>query len=674
MRIVFNIILFVNFLFFLTHPGYAADRPQSSGIQLEWLDKKVSPDQDFYQYANGTWRKQHPIPSAYPTWGVAHVLREQNTQVIHNIILDLTKKSNPSGSIEQKISDFYQSGMDETALNQQGISAIQPELERIQHIRQFSDLQKEIAHLELLDIDAPFTFDQMQDFNHSQQVIGVASQAELGLPDRDYYLNNDQKFKDIRKAYLNHITRMFRLLGESPDSAYHIAHRILKMETTLAKASLSRIEQRDPKAIYHMMTVSQLQKVTPHFDWQMYFTDLGYPNIKQINLATPGFFASMDKQLLDTSLTEWKDYLRWRLIEASAPYLSNAYVNESFVLQKTLTGTQTLLPRWRRVVDMENQALGFAVGKLYVEKMFPPSSKSAIQDILNQIHQALEDDLKTVTWLTPETRQAALTKLNMMHYHIGYPQKWRDYSSLVIDRGPYILNILRAAEFQKRYQLNKIDKPVDNDDWDMIPQEVNAYYNPSKNEFNLLAGILQPPYFNPHANSAVNYGAIGAIIGHEMTHAFDDEGAQFDGQGNLHNWWTQEDLTKFKVATACIANQFSQFKVHGMAVQGKLVSGEAIADLSGMILAYNAFHKPALYQQAVTLDGFTPDQQFFIGAAQSEASNMRLEESQRRIITDPHPPSLFRVNGTLANMPQFQQTYAIKTASPMVNPNRCVIW
>lgn len=382
----------------------------------------------------------------------------------------------------------------------------------------------------------------------------------------------------------------------------------------------------------------------------------------------------MNNQLKNSSLNDWKLYCRWRLIEASAPFLSQDFVNESFVMQKTLMGTQTLLPRWRRVVKMENEVLGFAIGKLYVEKMFPPSSKLAVQEMVDKIHAALELDLETVAWMTPETRKAALNKLKLMKYHIGYPDKWRDYSALNMDRGPYILNIFRAAEFQKRYDLDKIGKPVDKDEWDMIPQEVNAYYDPSKNEFDLLAGILQPPYFNPQASAAVNYGAIGAVIGHEMTHAFDDEGAQFDAHGNLNNWWTKKDLTQFHHATACIVNQFSQFKMNGMAVQGKLVSGEAIADLSGMILAYNAFHHSSDYQNAVTLDGFTPDQQFFLGGAQVEASNIRPEEIQRRILIDPHPPSPFRVNGTFANMPQFQNTFSTALNSPMINPNHCVIW
>ncbi len=646
-----------------------------TGLYLDWLDYHMNPGQNFYEFANGTWRKNHPIPAAYPSWSVWTVLQENNTKIIHTLIQNIAKNpNNKPNSIQQKIGDFYKSGMDETALNKLGSTPLQPEFSRIENMNQLSDLQHEIAHLQLIGMSTPFIFDQMQDFTDSSKVIGIANQGGLGLPDRDYYLLNDKKFVELRKDYLSHVTRMLKLLGETPFNASQDAHTILTIETAFAKASLSRIEQRDPHHIYHLKTLDELQKVTPHFDWKLFFADLGYPDIQQINLATPTFFVCIEDQLKNLSLKDWKVYLRWHLIQATAPYLSKPFVDESFYLQKKLTGAKQLLPRWHRVMNEENEALGFAVGKLYVEKMFPLSSKQAIQDILDHIRNTLELDLKTVPWMSSETRTAALHKLSLMKYHIGYPDKWRDYSALSIDQGPYVLNILKSAEFAKRYSLNKIGKPVDRQEWDMIPQEINAYYDPSKNEFNLLAGILQPPFFNPNAGAAVNYGAIGYVIGHEMTHAFDDQGAQFDGQGNLKNWWTEDDLKKFQLAAHCIVHQYSQYKINGQSVQGNLVSGEAIADLSGMTLAYNAFHESSNYSKAVAIKGFTPDQQFFLSAAHINAANMRPEESRRRILIDPHPPIQLRSNGIFANMPEFQNSFALSSNSPMINKDRCKVW
>jgi len=653
-----------------------ATQQDISGLHLDWLDKSVQPAQDFFEFANGTWRKQNPVPSAYPVWSVMAALEEKNLAVVHQLVEDInTHPTHPVDAITQKIGDFYYSGMNETAINKAGATPLQPEFLRIEEIKQLPELQKEIAHLQLMGIDAPFDFGQMQDFTNSSQVIGVASQGGLGLPDRDYYLKKDKKFAAIRLFYKNHILKMFELLGDTPENAAREAQIVIDIETAFAKASISRVAARNPRTVYHLMTLSQLQKITPNFNWQVFFTDLGYPEIKQINLSTPKFFNFMNAQLKNTSLDDWKIYLRWHLIQATAPFLSQPFVDESFALSQKLTGTQLLLPRWERVIDEENGALGFAIGKLYVEKMFPPSSKAAVQTMLTNIRNALKNDLKTLPWMTPATRQAALKKLDLMEERIGYPDQWRDYSKLYIDRGSYILNVMRSSEFLTHYELNKIGKPVDKNEWDMLPQQVNAYYDPSRNNLNIPAGILQPPLFDPKASSAVNYGAIGFIMGHEMTHAFDDEGAQFDGYGNLKNWWTAEDLKKFHLATNCISNHFSQYKIeNGLAVQGQLITGEATADLGGLTLAFKACQASADYAHAKTIAGFMPDQQFFLGAAHVWASNIRDEESRRRIITDPHPPAHYRVNGTFANMPSFQTAFNIPNTSPMVNQDRCIIW
>lgn len=653
----------------------ATSSQDASGLHLDWLDQGVKPEQNFFAFANGAWCKQNPIPAAYPSWSVFAALEEKNLQIIHQIIKTIAK--NPTyqpGTIDQKVGDFYYSGMNTAAIDKSGVTPLQPEFLRIENIKQVADLQHEIAHLQLLGIDAPFGFGEMQDFKDSNQVIGAAEQGGLGLPDRDYYLKKDKKFAEIRHAYVAHISRMLELLGDKPKNAARAAQTIMHMETAFAEASISRIEARDPYAIYHPMDLAQLQQATPNFNWQTFFTDLGHAEIKHINLATPKFFNFLNIQLKNISLYDWKIYLRWHLIHATAPFLSKPFVDENFSMAKKLSGAQKLLPRWHRVVNTEESALGFAIGKLYVEKMFPPSSKKAVQDILANIRSALKKDLQTLPWMTPATRQAALKKLDLMEERIGYPDKWRDYSALQIDRGSYVLNVMRANEFLTRYELNKIGKPVDKNEWSMFPQQVNAYYDPSRNNLNMPAGILQPPLFDPKASAAINYGAIGFVMGHEMTHAFDDEGAQFDGYGNLQNWWTADDLKKFQSATNCIANHFSQYVEGGLHVQGKLVTGEATADLGGLTLAFNAFHTSADYAKAKTINGFSPDQQFFLGAAHAWALNIRPEEARRLIITDPHPPALYRVNGTFANMPQFQVAFNILNKGPMVNQDRCVIW
>jgi putative endopeptidase len=383
----------------------------------------------------------------------------------------------------------------------------------------------------------------------------------------------------------------------------------------------------------------------------------------------------MNAELQTVSVNDWKTYLRWHLIGSFGSYLSKPFVNENFHMATVLTGAKELLPRWKRVISAENDALGFAIGKLYVEKTFPPSSKVAVQNILTDIRTALKQDLQNLAWMTPKTRLAAMKKLDLMEERIGYPDKWRDYSSLKIDRGPYVLNMIRALEFLNTRELNKIGKPVDRTEWDMTPQTVNAYYDASMNRLNLPAGILQPPFFDPTAPAAVNYGAIGFVIGHEITHGFDDQGAQFDGQGNLKSWWEKDDLKKFQARTATVANQFTEFSVAGnVHVQGKLVMGEAVADLGGLTLAYRAYHQSTAYRVASTLGGFTPDQQFFLAAAHVWANNIRPDEARRLVVVDPHPPAMYRVNGTFANMPEFQQAFAIPDSSPMYNKNRPTIW
>jgi len=656
--------------------GAAMVSPQNEKLHLDWLDSSVMPGENFFDFANGGWQKQNPIPAHYASWGTFYILNEDVQKKIHQMLIEASQnKSLKPDSIEQKIGDFYFSGMDEASINNLGIKPLQSEFDRIEAIKSVSDLQDVITHLQSIGVNAVFNFGSMQNFLNSKEMIGAGMQGGLGLPDRDYYLKEDTKFAEIRDAYVKHMARMFELLRDTPSNASQAANVVMGLETVLAKASLSQIEQRDPHAIYHMMNLTELNAITPHFSWPRYFNAIHLEQLQQINLGMPVFFRKLDEMLQQVSLDDWKMYLRWHLVQNFAPYLSTPFVDEQFQMSKVINGTKKLLPRWQRVVNAENEALGFAIGKQYVEKHFPASSKQAVLAIVKNVRKALRNDIKTLPWMTPKTRQAALKKLDLMKDRVGYPSKWWDYSTLMIDRGPYVLNVKRAKTFLFDRDCNKIGKPVDETEWAMTPQTVNAYYDPSMNNINIPAGILQSPFFDPSAPAAVNYGGIGFVIGHEMTHGFDDEGAQFDGDGNLKNWWTPEDLKKFQASTSCIMNQFSSYKVNGdLSVQGKLVMGEAAADLGGVTLAYRAFMNSDAYKTAKTIDGYTPEQQFFLGMAHVWAMNIRPEKMRDLITTDPHPPAIYRINGTLANMPAFQAAFSLPNKSPMVNKNRCIIW
>lgn len=656
--------------------GILAATAPSDPLHLDWLDSSIKPSENFYGYANANWQKQNAIPPQYATWGTFSLLQERIQKVIHQIVINAANdKSAQPGSIAQKVGDFYFSGMDESSINKLGITPLQDDFKRIEAIKDLQSMQDVITYLQQIGVDTCFNFGSMQDFANSEEMIGSAEQGGLSLPDRDYYLKEDKKFKQIRTAYIQYVTKMFVLMGDAPAKAAIEASVVMQIETALAKASMSQIEQRDPHAVYHIKTLKQLDEITPNFSWTTYFKAIGYPQIKHINLGMPGFFKALNELLQSVTINDWKVYLRWHFLDNYAPFLSKPFVDQQFAMTSVLTGTKQLLPRWKRVISTENGALGFAIGKLYVEKYFPPSSKRDALEILNNIRHVLHSDLQTLNWMTPATRTAAIKKLDLMGERVGYPSKWRDYSALIIDRGPYVLNVKRANQFLIKRDLNKIGKPIDKTEWAMTPQTVNAYYDSSMNNINIPAGILQSPFFDPNAPAAVNYGAIGFVMGHEMTHGFDDQGAQFDGHGNLNNWWTPDDLAKFKVATNCITEQFSQYTVDGnFPVQGKLVVGEATADLGGLILAYRAFHESSAYKTAKTINGFTPDQQFFLGVAHVWAANIRPEQLRNMVTVDPHPPMIYRVNGTLANMPQFQSAFNISNSSPMVNPHRCIIW
>ncbi len=652
--------------------------PADAGLHADWLDKSVDPSKDFFSYADGGWQKANPIPAEYPEWGIFDVLYKQNQEVLRKVVEDLAKQKQAPGSDAQKVADFYAAGMDEAAIEKAGKQPIQPELDRIAAIKDIPGIEDEVARLHMMGVNVLFGFGQRQDLKDATKVIGTAGQGGLSLPDKDYYLKDDDRFKKGREAYAAHVTRMFKLLGEDDAKAASDSAVVLRMETALAQASMSRIDRRNPENTYHPTDMAGLKALTPDFAWDRYFKDVGHPELTGINVGMPEFFKTVDAQLKSAPLADWQTYLRWHLVHDAAPYLSKAFVDEDFSLQSALTGATALEPRWQRVLETEDGEIGFAMGKMYVQQAFPPASKQAVLDILHAIRGALKDDLSTLAWMSPATRAAAQKKLDLMEERIGYPDKWRDYSTLSIGRDSYLANVMASETFLQKRELDKIGKPVDKSEWSMTPPTVNAYYSSQRNNINFPAGILQPPFFDPKAPAAVNFGALGFVMGHEITHGFDDQGAQFDGLGNhldKPGWWTDADYAKFQAATDCISDHFSSYTVAGGAhVQGKLVTGEATADLGGLTLAYRAFHASAAYKQAKTIDGFTPDQQFFLGAAHVWAENVRPERQQQLVTVNPHPPGNYRVNGTLANMPQFQQAFGVADGSPMVNKDRCVIW
>lgn len=652
---------------------------QGHGFDPANLDKSAAACTDFYQYANGGWLAANPIPPAYSNWGVANILDERNRDVLHEILEAAARNTKaPKGSSEQKVGDYYATCMDEAAIEAQGARPLNPEFERIAKIKDQQSLQAAIAHFHSLGLHVLFNSDSTQDFKNSAEVTFEIYQGGLGLPDRDYYTKTDDKSKTIRDQYLKHVAKMFELLGDDSARAGSEAQTVMALETKLAEASLTRVELRDPEKIYHRMTVAQMKDLGPVYDWAGYMQKLGVAQNTDVNVATPEFFKVMNQQLANTPLSDWQTYLRWHLINNTAAALSSNFVDEDFNFKgKTLQGSQENLPRWKRCVAQTDRVLGEALGEVYVKKAFPPAAKARALDMVRNLESALKTDIGSLSWMGEATRKQAIVKLEAFLNKIGYPDKWRDYSSLEVDRGPYVMNRFRANAFEKRRDLNKIGRPVDRTEWGMSPPTVNAYYNPQINEIVFPAGILQPPYFDADADDAYNYGGMGSVIGHEMTHGFDDQGRQFDSTGNLANWWTDADLKAFNQRAQCVIDQFNGFEVEkGLNQNGKLVVGESIADLGGLVVAYAAFQKATEGKPRQMIDGFSPEQRFFLGYARGWATNTRPEFARLLANVDPHPLPKFRVNGPLSNMPQFAAAFSCKAGDAMVRPekDRCQIW
>jgi len=662
--------------------GVFADDPQKSvvaGFDFSSLDRTANACQDFNRFANGGWVDKNPIPAAYSRWGRFELLDEQNQNVLHEILDGLIAKKKFANRDEQKIADFYGSCMDEKNIEVEGIKPLEPELQRIAEITDLVSLEDEIARLHAHRIPAVFGFGASQDYKDSTQIIAQVVQGGLGLPDRDYYTSDETKSKATREEYARHVERTFELMGDSPERAAAEAKTVLNLETKLAEKSLTRVQRRNPEANYHPMIKTQLLEMTPDFDWSRYFRGIGLPEIGKVNVGQPDFFKAADKLLINTPVDEWKTYLRWHLVNAASSTLSSKFVLESFNFNgKYLQGTTEILPRWKRCVASTDRALGEALGKLYVAKTFTPAAKNRARMMVANLIAALRDDLATLSWMSQETRQKAIGKLEAYVRKIGYPDKWRDYEALQITRGAYYNNAVLAGEFDFKRNLVKIGKPVDRTEWGMSPPTVNAYYNPQFNEIVFPAGILQPPFYDPKADDAFNYGGIGAVIGHEMTHGFDDQGARFDANGNLVMWWTPDDYKKFTDRTNCVVQQFDSYEVEpGLHQKGPLVVGESVADLGGLTVAYAAYQRSLQGKpRPKDINGFTPEQRFFLGWAQVWAQNIRPEAARLRTATDPHPLGRFRVNGPLSNMQSFASAFACKEGDAMVRPpdKRCQIW
>ena len=658
----------------------AAPLAPDHGVNTANLDRTCAPCKDFNQFANGGWDAKNPIPAAYPSWGVDNVVNERNRDVLHKILEEASQNASaPHGSIDQKIGDYYGSCMDTQKIDREGLKPLQPELDRIQQVSNVAGLEAEIVHFQNMGIDAFFGVDSTQDLKDSTQVTGEVDQAGLGLPDRDYYTRDDPKSKDQRAEYVKHVAKMFELMGDPVGTAATESQTVLDLETQLAKASQTVVERRDPDNVYHRMPQSGLRTLAPNFPWENYFSAVGLAGKGDVNVTAPNFFKEMNGLIVAQPLDKWKVYLRWHLINGTARALSTPFVDEDFHFKGTiLTGTKEILPRWKRCVSATDGALGEALGQAYVKKAFPPEAKARALTMVKNLEAALADDIRQLPWMSEPTRQQALTKLQAITNKIGYPDKWRDYSTLDIERGTYVENRFRALQFEFHRDLNKVGKPVDRTEWGMSPPTVNAYYNPQLNEIVFPAGILQPPFFDFQADDALNYGSMGAIIGHEMTHGFDDEGSKFDGQGNRKNWWTPDDQKKFDARGACIATQFDGFAVEDkLHENGKLVEGESIADLGGLAIAYAAYQKSLEGKpRPRDIDGYTPEQRFFIGYAQSWAENLRPEYARLLTNVDPHPLPQFRVIGPLSNFPPFAKAFSCKAGDAMVRPaaSRCEIW
>ena len=653
--------------------------PYYPSLDLRSMDRSIDPCVDFYEYSCGGWKKNNPIPADQTSWSVYGKLYQDNLNFLRAILEEAAVDSPERDLVTKEIGDFYAACLDEAAVEKRGIAPVQNELDAIARLKSAQDLAPLIARLQLAHGQVIlFNSGSMQDLDNSEQVIAEIDQGGLGLPDRDYYTKEDEKSKETRARYLEHVQRVFELMGENEAAAKKNAATVMRLESDLAKASMTRVDRRDPYKLKHKMKVEELGALAPRFDWKAYFGEAQYPEFQTLNVNTPDFFKEVNTLLAREPLDYWKAYLRFHVVDSASPYLSSKFVDENFnFYRKYLRGVKEQQPRWKRCVSYTDHNLDDALGQAYVAKVFSPALKESTLDMVRRIENAMAVRIQQLDWMSPQTKEQALLKLHGIRNKIGYPDKWRDYSSIKLARDDFAGNVQRAAAFESRRQINKIGKPVDHGEWEIPPPTVDAYYDPQMNDINFPAGVLQPPLYDVKMDDAPNYGDTGGTIGHELTHGFDDEGSQYDAKGNLRNWWTKDDRDKFEARTKCVEDQYGGYiVVDDIHINSKLTLGEDVADLGGEILAYMAWQEATKDKDLKPIDGLTPEQRFFIGFAQWDCSNERPEDLRVRAATDPHSPPEYRINGVLLNMPEFEKAFGCQPGQPMTKPREkvCKVW
>jgi putative endopeptidase len=655
-------------------PADPVDKPgprRVPGFDVNALDQSVNACTDFYQFSCGGWLAKNPVPADRARWGRFDELSERNQATLRGILEKATSAA------DQKIADYYTACMDEKGIEALGLKPVKPTLDRIAGLGGRADLAGEVARLHSQGVGVLFGFGARQDFKDATKVIAGLDQGGLGLPDRDYYLKDEPRFADVRKQYVPHVARMFELAGDGHETAQEAARHVLEIEIALARASLERVKRRDPANVDHMTKKAELLALTPGFGWDAYFAGVAAPPMAELNVTWPDFFKGLQAVVADTDLGALKSYLRWQTLRASAPLLPAAFVNENFAFYgKTLTGAKELRPRWKRCVQLVDAHLGEALGERYVEATFGAEGKARMSKMVAALEHALEKDIRELPWMTDATRKQAQVKLAAIANKIGYPDRYRDYRPVKVARNDALGNAERAETFEMRRQLAKIGQPVDRGEWLMTPPTVNAYYMAQQNNINFPAGILQPPFFERSMDDAVNFGAVGSVIGHELTHGFDDQGRKFAANGNLADWWTAEDAAEFEKRATCFADQYGAYTVAGGEVKlnGRLTLGENTADNGGVRIAYMALMDTLAGASVPLRDGFTPEQRLFLAWGQIWCQNETEESARLRAQTDSHSPGRYRVNGVVSNMPEFQKAFACAAGSPMVRENACRVW
>jgi putative endopeptidase len=660
---------------------FSCNMVKSSNTTADLLDKTgidstVRPQDDFFDYVNGNWIKKTEIPASESSWGAGAMLYQNTTQNLKDLLDSCTKLNAAKGSNEQKVGDFYASAMDSAAIEQKGFSPLQADMQRIAAITSLNDVLHEIATEYNMGASPLISFYANQDDKNSEQIVAHFDQGGLGLPNKDYYTQKDSSMVNIRNAYVHYIAKVFTLAGDDSMLANSEATSVMKIEYALANASKTPVDLRDPEANYHKMSVTELSANAPNFNWTTFLGSIG---VKQdtVLVGQPAFYTAVSGMLQSVAVNDWKNYLRFHFIDNYAPYLSNAFVNANFEMNKLLSGQKELQPRWKRMTALTDAQLGDALGQLYVKKYFPPESKQRILDLVNNLQQTYKDRIQALNWMSDSTKQKAIIKLNAIAKKIGYPDKWKDYSSIDISRDNIIQNLKNTGHYIYQYNINKIGKPVDRSEWFMTPPTIDAYYNQFVNDINFPAGILQPPFFYADGDDALNYGAIGIVIGHEMTHGFDDQGRLYDAKGNLSNWWLPADSANFRKKADLVVNQYNHsFVIDTLHINGELTQGENIADIGGMTIAYEAFKKTDEGKSDTKIDGLTPDQRFFMAYAELWRSKTRPERLRTQVMTNPHSTPQYRTNNPMSDLPAFYTAFNVKPGDKMYMPDstRAQVW